>query len=119
MSNNKSRSRQFDSRPDDRPFDFNLDAVQADAQATPFVFQFSGRRWSVEHLGQLNAWQLLEAADQGEVAAMRSIFSLGLGEDWPAFRALPLQQFKLNALFAAYRKHCGDTPGESPASASS
>ncbi len=103
-------------RPDDRPFDFNLDAVRASAQAIPFVFQHAGRRWNVEHLDQMEAWDLLEAADKGETQAMRAIFSLGMGKQWPAFRALSLKRFQLTALFTAYREHCGDTPGESPAS---
>ena len=31
-------------RPDDQPFDFNLDAVEAEVDLIPFVFRYAGRR---------------------------------------------------------------------------
>lgn len=103
-------------RPDDKPFDFNLDAVQASAESRPFVAQWGGRRWTFEHLELLDAWGLLDAADQGDTEAMRSVFRLALGDDWPDFRGRPMPGYKLRGLFEAYQAHCGLKPGESPAS---
>ncbi|MFD7410617.1 hypothetical protein [Kitasatospora purpeofusca] len=106
-------------RRDDRPFDFNLDALQAVAELRPFVVQHGGRRWTFQHMDTLDAWQLLASADGGDVAAMLSIFDLALGDQWPAFRAQPMPRHKLNSLFDAYRTHCGAAAGESRASTDS
>ncbi|MFJ4799204.1 hypothetical protein [Kitasatospora purpeofusca] len=104
---------------DDRPFDFNLDAVQAAAELRPFTVQHAGRRWTFEHMDTLNAWPLLAAADGGDVAAMLGIFDQALGDQWQDFRSRPMPRHKLNALFDAYRTHCGAAVGESPASTDS
>lgn len=115
MSNTRTAS-----RPDDKPFDFDLDALKAEVDLTPFVFQWQGRRWSLAHLQELDAWESIEAAEQGDAEAMLGTFRLGLGDgDWAAFRSTPVPQFKLKGLFMAYLKHCGMKPGESPASTDS
>jgi hypothetical protein len=114
MSNTRTAS-----RPDSKPFDFNLDAVQSEVDLTPFVVQWSGRRWTLAHLQGLSVWDLLEAAEGGDIEAMIGVFRTALGNDWGTFRALPLPQYQLKALFDAYQEHCGMPPGESPASASS
>ena len=114
MSNTRTAS-----RPDGRPFDFNLDAVRHEVDLPPFPLQWSGRRWDFAHVQSLSVWDLLEAAEGGDVEAMIGVFRTALGEHWPAFRALPLAQYQLQALFKAYQEHCGMALGESPASASS
>lgn len=103
-------------RPDNAPFDFNLDAVQYEADLTPFTIQWAGRRWTFAHVQSLSVWDLLEAAEGGDVEAMLGVFRTAAGDNWAAFRAQPLAQYQLQALFEAYQKHCGMTPGESPAS---
>lgn len=111
MSNTKSAA-----RPDDKPFDFNLDAARTEADLSPFVIQWAGRRWTLAHMQTLDVWPLADAAEQGDLAATRAAFSAALGEDWPEFQKHPLPQYKMAALFNAYQKHCGITAGESPAS---
>jgi hypothetical protein len=102
--------------PDDQPFDFNLDAVKAEVELTPFRFHFDGRRWEMAHLQDLDIWDLVEAAEGGDVKAMLGSFKLALGDDFDDFRKIRLPQYKLTALFKAYQKHCGLEPGESAAS---
>lgn len=113
MSNSKAATR----RPDNAPFDLNLDAVQAEAELAPFVFQWGGRRWTFEHLQALDVWPLLEVAARDDAGAMLGTFRAALGEDgWKAFQKVPMPAYKMQALFTAYQKHCGYEPGESPAS---
>jgi hypothetical protein len=101
---------------DDKPFDFNLDAVKAEVDLTPFRVHFDGRRWEFAHMEGLNVWELVEAAEGGEVRAMIGIFQAALGDDFADFRKVKFPQYKMKALFAEYRKHCGMQPGESEAS---
>ncbi|MEV7212081.1 hypothetical protein AB0O31_03155 [Kitasatospora cineracea] len=104
----------------DKPFDFNLDAVRSDVELTPFVVQFSGTRWTLEHMQSLNVWTILDSADKGDVSAMLGVFEAALGHAvFAVFRTKPLKSFQLQALFRAYQQHCGFAPGESPASTSS
>lgn len=104
--------------PDDQPIDFNLDAVQSETELRPFRVHFDGRRWSFEHMEALDVWDLVEAAEGGEVSAMTGVFRISLGDQWDAFRKVKFPQYKMKALFNAYREHCGLEPGESEASAS-
>jgi hypothetical protein len=107
-------------KSDSQPFDFNLDAVQAEVDLTPWRVHWDGRRWEFAHMQDLDVWGLMEAAESGEVAAMAGIFKAALGdEEWARFRKVRLPQYKLKALFDAYRKHCGVAEGESEASSAS
>jgi hypothetical protein len=103
---------------DSEPFDFNLDAVKSEVELTPFRVHFDGRRFEFAHIEGLDIWELVEAAEGGEMKAMTGVFRLALGDDFEAFRKAGLPQFKLKALFTAYREHCGLEPGESEASGS-
>jgi hypothetical protein len=105
---------------DDRPFEFNLDAVQAERELTPFRVHFDNRRWTFAHLEELDAWEVAAAADGSEIAAVLAVLKLALGERrFTEFQKIKMPQFKLKALFDAYRKHCGQEPGEEAASSSS
>lgn len=104
--------------PDDQPFDFNLDAVKAESDLVPFRVHFDGRRWDFDHMESLDIWDLVEAAEGGEVQAMIGVFKTALGDNFTDFRKVRLPQYKMKALFDAYRKHCGLEPGESDASES-
>lgn len=106
-------------RPDDKPFDFNLDAVKCEVDLTPFVFQYSGRRWSMAHLQDLDVMPLIAAAQGGDAAAMVGAFRVALGDDWAEFQKVGLKNWQLEPLFEAYQKHCGMAPGESEASSDS
>ncbi len=101
---------------DDQPFDFNLDAVRSEVDLAPFRVHYDGRRWEFAHMEGLDIWDLVEAAEGGEVTAMTGVFRLALGDDFADFRKVKFPQYKMKALFAAYRQHCGLEPGESQAS---
>ncbi|WP_030569570.1 hypothetical protein [Streptomyces aureocirculatus] len=106
-------------RQDDQPFDFNLDAVKAEVDLTPWRVHWNDRRWEFAHLQDLDVFELMAAAERGEVGAMLGVFEAALGEQFPEFRKIRLPQYKLQALFDAYRKFCGMAEGESQASSSS
>lgn len=101
---------------DDKPFDFNLDAVEAEVEMTPFRVHYAGRRWEFAHFQMLDTWESVEAAEGGDVQAITGLMRLGLGDQWDDFREKPLPQYKLRPLFEAWSEHCGHTPGESQAS---
>ncbi|MGC5531568.1 hypothetical protein [Streptomyces sp. SR-10] len=112
-------------RADDEVFDFNLNAVKAESDLKPFVFLWEGendpnRRFTMQHLESLNSWPLMAAADNGDAGAMAACFRLAMGQkQWAEFQETPLPQYKLKALFAAYRKHSGASEGELEASSDS
>lgn len=107
-------------KSDSQPFDFNLDAVEAEVDLTPWRVHWKGRRWEFAHMEDLDVWGLIEAAEGGDVAATVGVFKAALGEsDWQDFRKIRLPQYKLKALFDAYRRHCGVDEGESEASSDS
>jgi hypothetical protein len=101
---------------DDQPFDFNLDAVKSEVDLIPFRVHYDGRRWELAHIESLDIWDLVEAAEGGEIQAMTGVFRISLGDQWEDFRKVRLPQYKMKSLFTAYRKHCGLEPGESEAS---
>ncbi|WP_432137656.1 hypothetical protein [Streptomyces sp. bgisy154] len=103
---------------DAQPFDFNLDAVQAEADLTPWRVHWNGRRWEFRHAEELDVWGLVEGAERGEVGATIGIFKLALGEEqFAEFRKIRMPQYKMKALFDGYKQHCG--LGESEASSDS
>lgn len=106
-------------RPDDQPFDFNLDAVKSEVDLRPFVVNFDSRPFRFSHLQGLNVWDLVEGAEGGDLEQGIRVFKIALGDQFEDFRKLPLPQFKLEALFKAYEKFCGVEPGESEGSTSS
>ncbi|MFE7899170.1 hypothetical protein ACFU3E_16905 [Streptomyces sp. NPDC057424] len=103
---------------DNEPFDFNLDAVQAEVDLTPWRVHWNSRRWEFQHSEALDVWELMEGAERGEIGATVGIFKLALGEEqYTEFRKVKMPQFKMKALFEGYKKHCG--LGESQASSDS
>ncbi|MGY4902572.1 hypothetical protein [Streptomyces sp. 900116325] len=103
---------------DDQPFDFNLDAVQAEVELTPFRVHFGGRRFELAHMQSLNAWDAIAAAERGDITVVADSLKLALGDQWDDFRKVPLPQHKLMPLFKAWQQHSGVEPGESQASES-
>ena len=118
-TNRANTTKKTASAPDDEPFDFNLDAVEAEVELTPFRVHFGGRRWEFAHLQALDSWDLIEAAEGGDIAAVIGSMRLALGDQYDDFRKVRLPQYKLMPLFEAWRKHCGLSEGESLASAGS
>lgn len=103
---------------DDQPFDFNLDSVQAEVDLAPFRVHHGGRRFEFAHLQGLDVWDLVGAAEAGDLGATLGLFRVALGDSFDEFRKIKLAQFKMQKLFAAYQQHCGLQPGESEASGS-
>jgi hypothetical protein len=104
-------------RPDDKPFDFNLNTVKCEVDLSPFVVVAGNdQRFSFTHLKELNVWELLEGADKGDMAQGVQVFKTALGAQFDEFKKLPLPQYKLEALFEAYETFCGVKPGESESS---
>jgi hypothetical protein len=81
--------------PDDQPYDFNLNAAKAEVELAPFRFLWAtednpNRRWEMKHLQDLNSWELIEAAEGGDLAAMVAAFEAALGKkEWTEFHAVP------------------------------
>lgn len=103
---------------DSSPFDFNLDTVQAEVDLAPFRVHHGGRRWEFAHLQGLDVWDLVGAAETGDLGATLGLFRVALGDDFEDFRKVKLAQFKMTKLFEAYRAYCGVESGESAASGS-
>jgi hypothetical protein len=102
---------------------FDLDAAIAtvvnDADHTPFRFRFFDTEWELPHLGTLDVWTMVAAAEAGDTGAALSVLELAFGQRWEEFHGHPLPQLGLDALFRAYSEHSGLTPGESVASTGS
>jgi hypothetical protein len=124
-------------RPGQRPADhyrddgvFNLNAVAAEAQADPFVFEYGpavegdpdGNVWQLAPILDLD-YRLVERADSGEVEAVRQVISdrMEAAEQgqWKRFDRLDLGIGLLDKLFAAWLDHNGLKPGESRRSSTS
>lgn len=102
---------------DNTPFDFNLDAYKAETGLEPFRFHWNGKRWTMEHAENLDAWGLIGAAGEEQVEVIVQVLELALGEQQYAdFKNSKLPQYKLKGLFDAYMKHCNVDPGESSGS---
>ena len=106
------------SRPDDKPFDFNLDAVKAEIDLTPFVIQYGGKRWSFQHMRELDTWELVKAG-AGDAQSVLSVFKAALGSQFEDFSALKLPAWKMDKLFEAYEEYCGVQPWEQEGSTDS
>lgn len=100
--------------------EFDLDAVLAEEQKAPFTFTAFGRQWKLTHMGDIDVWPLLEAADLGDTAASKAVLEAAFGPDqYMEFRLQPLPQRAFDLLFTRYLAHCGVKSGESLASARS
>lgn len=116
MTTNRAPAKKVAPTPDDQPFDFNLDAVQAEVELTPFRVHFGGRRFELIHMQALNSWDAIAAAERGDLSVVADSMKLALGDQWEDFRKLPMPQYKLMPLFKAWQAHSGVEPGESDAS---
>lgn len=113
MTTKSPRNIRSKTAPAGKPFD--LDAVEAEASGEPFEFTFGGRTYTLPHLKDIDR-RVLDAADQGDIAAMKEAFRTGLGDDFEEFDAQPMKLGTLDALFRAWTEHSGLQPGESRAS---
>ena len=107
--------------PDDQPFEFSLDAFDAEEELRPFRFMHGGRRWEFQHLQMLDVWELAKEAEGGDAGEVIQMFTVALGDKDKVdeFRKIPLPGKKMNALYEAWLEHCGVEPGESDGSTDS
>lgn len=106
---------------DDQPFDFNLDAVQAEVDLTPWRVHFGGQRWTFKHPQEIDMWEVMdwdESPEASESTAMIGVFKAALGdEQFEIFRKIrPFPMYKVKALFDAYQAYGGMEPGEAKGS---
>jgi hypothetical protein len=95
---------------------FDLDALERDDTAEPFVFTVAGQTFTFAHPGDVD-WRYTEALEQGSPVALCKAL---LGEeDYARFADLPIPAWKLNKLVAAWGRHNGIELGESGASSGS
>jgi hypothetical protein len=95
---------------------FDLDAYVAEHRQEPYRFRYGGQQWELPHAADTD-WRVIEAADQGDVEAIRTLFRRGMGpEQWARFEELPQPAKPMGELFRRWQAHSGVRPGESPAS---
>lgn len=102
-----------DQTPDDV---FDLDAYVVEHRQTPYRFRYGGQDFELPHASDID-WRVSEAADLGNVEAIRILFRRGMSPDqWERFEALPQPAKPMGELFRRWQAHSGVKPGESPAS---
>jgi hypothetical protein len=102
--------------PDD---EFDLDAVAAEAAKAPLNFRWQGQSWTLKHMSQID-WRVLEAAQSGDLSAIRQAFEYGMGKEQAArFELVDQDATPMVKLFERWTEHAGVTEGESSASAGS
>lgn len=95
---------------------FDLDAYVTEHRQQPYRFRYGGQTWELPHSADID-WRVTEAADQGNIDAIRTLFQRGLGPDqWERFEQLPQPAAAMGELFRRWQAHAGVRPGESPAS---
>lgn len=112
---------------DNKPFDFNLDAVEAEVDLTPWRVHFGGQRWVFKHPQEIDVWDVVaedEAAGPNGMSAnasMLAVFKCALGDvQYKEFRKIrPLENFRLEQLMKAYKAYGGVKEGESEGSTDS
>ena len=108
-------------RPDDKPYDFNLDAVKVEKDLPPFRFPYKGEQFEMKHREYLDQIPILEANESGgDATATLTALRTALGkEQWEKIRKLGLFRKQMNALLNAYDEFCGAEQGESSGSTDS
>lgn len=97
---------------------FDLDAYVAEHRQAPYRFRYGGQDFELPHASDTD-WRVTEAADQGNIEAIRTLFRRGLGDQWERFEQLPQPAKPMGELFRRWQAHSGVKPGESPASPAS
>jgi hypothetical protein len=98
---------------------FDLDDYIAENAKEPYRFKRGGQTFSLPHFSDVD-WRIAEAAESGQVGALREIFRRSFGEDqWAEFENYPQPSGAIGELFRRWQKHAGLKPGESQGSAGS
>lgn len=95
--------------------------LQREAAAEPFVASVGEHTLTMKHIVDVDQFSLAElfanSKPLSDLEFLTSLFRLTMDEDeFTRLRGLNLSRNDLNALFDAYKKHCGTDEGESPAS---
>lgn len=95
----------------------NLDAIADEAAGHLFEFTLAGRAWHLRSMQDMD-FRVAEAADSGELSAVRAAIQDGLQpkEDWDEFETKRLSLGQLTALFQSWREFSGVAEGDSGAS---
>ncbi len=93
----------------------DLDALERDETAEPFVFTVAGQTFSLVHPGDID-WHYTEALESGSPAVLLQAI---LGDQYEDFAKVEVPAWKLNKLLEAWGKHNGVDLGESVASSGS
>jgi hypothetical protein len=109
--------RMTDTFPEDEEYD--LDAAVAEVSGASLRFRWKGESWVLKHMGSLD-WRVTEAANQGDVEAVRTAFRYGMGaEQFDRFELVEQDTDAMSLLFSRWLRHAGTSQGESPASVES
>lgn len=96
--------------------DFDLDAIEIEANDKPFSFRHGGESFTMASPQNVD-WQTAVAAENGDLGALQDMLRALLGDEgYERFTAIPLKAGKLRPLMTACAEHYGARPGESPAS---
>ncbi|MFY1595494.1 hypothetical protein [Micromonospora sp. WMMD737] len=96
--------------------EFDLDAAYAAELREPFPFRWRGQSWVVPHLGDISDWRLIERADSLDMAAMRELLTVGLGDQAERFGDVDQFAPAMMRLFDQWLAHSGMRPGEAQGS---
>lgn len=95
---------------------FQLDAVQAEVDLTPYEFDFAGKTWVLTHQQALDGIAQAEVSKLGIEAAGMEVLKMAFEDQragqWTEFRKHTLPLHQLMALINAYGEHCGASAGE-------
>ncbi len=101
---------------------FDLDAVSRErkAERAPFPFMFRGQQWELASLYSALDLDTIDAAQNGDLAMIRSAVTAGLGpEQAEQFGVGSLTVDEVVPLFERWTAASGSRPGESAASSGS
>ena len=102
----------------DEFFDLDAAANEQRAKRKPWNVLHRGQRFTMGNAFNLDL-ELLERAENGDISAVREALTLGLGDQYDAFRTLGLDLTEITILFEKWIERSGATPGESVASSDS
>lgn len=95
----------------DKPkIDLNLDTLPEE-NTEPFAVVYKGKRYTLPHIDELDAWTLVDAFSRGEAAATVDILAAAFGDAFEEFKALGISRGKMTKLVNAYLKHGGIETG--------
>lgn len=96
--------------------DFDLDALENEAEVRPFLFRLKGEQFTFPPATDVD-WKTAAKLETGDFdGALREL----LGEkQYTRFARHPLSAYKLGQLFRQYQDHQGISPGESQPSTAS